>query len=244
MSFDAVHPAFRCGVEAAARAIGREGPVALGEGDTRYEAAEGAVRLQLAVRHGTVRRAAHAGATDPAQRAVLDVFCATLEGLPVQEAAQHAGLHVLHRLRDRGAGAPVKGILTPANAGPLFALPVRLMRQVYGAYRQETGDPEVANRYAPDLPADWLALDEQAKADRLKPLLAEFLAERGLAADALWLVSIDRQVRVVIAVDERIGPAEKPPLLMAFERAMRRATGIRLEIGMAEMRDTNKIRRL
>jgi hypothetical protein len=115
-----VHPAFRAGIEVAGRALAHEGSLAAENGAEIFEAAENGTRLQLAVCRGKIVQAAHQGAQDPAQRAVFDTFCGVVEGLPMQEAADHSGHHAVVRLRDPDAHAPVPGILTPWNANGLF----------------------------------------------------------------------------------------------------------------------------
>lgn len=243
-AFEQVHPAFRAAVAAAGRALGREGAIAAGDGEEILEASENGARLQLAVRRGKILRAAHDGTDDPAQRAVLDVFCRVVEGLPMQEAADHAGHHVIACLRDPDAPSPVPGILTPRNADPLFGLPVRLLRAAHADHRGRHGIRSVENFWNPTVSKDWLRLDEDGQMARLEPILSEFLAENGLDSGALRLVGIENNIRIVMAFAEHIGYDRKPPLLMDFEVKVRAATGDRFEVFAEEMKDINKIRRL
>lgn len=239
-----VHPAFRAGIEAASRALAHEGPLAAENGAEIFEAAENGTRLQLAVCRGKILHAAHQGAKDPAQQAVLDTFCGVVQGLPMQEAADHAGHHVVARLRDPDAHAPVPGILTPWNADGLFHEPMRLLRAAQADYRARHGIESVENLWNPTISKDWLRLDEPAQIAHLTPVLSDFLAAEALAPGDAQVVAVEYNIRVVLAFAEHVKFDRKPRLLMGFERMIRAATGDRLEVFAEEMKDSNKIRRL
>ncbi len=239
-----VHPAFRAGIEAAAQALAHEGPLAAENGAEIFEAAENGTRLQLAVCRGKILHAAHRGAQDPAQRAVLDAFCGVVEGLPMQEAADHAGHHVVARLRDPDADSPVPGILTPWNADGLFHEPMHLLRRAQADYRARHGIESVENLWNPTISKDWLRLDEPAQITRLAPVLKDFLAAEALAPGDVQVVAVEHNIRVVLAFAEHVEFDRKPRLLMGFERMIRAANGDRLEVFAEEMKDSNKIRRL
>ena len=239
-----VHPAFRAGIEAAGRALAHEGPLAAQNGAEIFEAAENGTRLELAVCRGKIVHAAHRGAQDPAQRAVLDTFCRVVEGLPMQEAADHAGHHAVARLRDPDADSPVSGILTPWNAGDLFHEPIRLLRAAHSDYRARHGIESAENLWNPTISKDWLRLDESAQIAHLAPVLKDFLAAEALAPGDAQVVAVEHNIRVVLAFADHVEFDRKPQFLMDFERVIRAATGDRLEVFAEEMKDSNKIRRL
>ena len=64
-------------------------------GEERLQAEENGRCVTLGLRKGKVVSASHEGVTDPAEREVFGAFCRVLEGLPIQEAADHAGHHVM-----------------------------------------------------------------------------------------------------------------------------------------------------
>ncbi len=244
-AFDQVHPLFRAALVAAGRTLAHDKPLSAGEADEELlEAAEEGTCLQLVVRRGKILRAGHQGAEDPATRAILDVFCRTVEGLPLQEAGDHAGHHVIHRLRNGVDTTPVPGILTPRNAGTLFQLPVRLLRLILADYRARHGIESVENFWNPTISKDWLRLDEPAQRARLAPILADFLCEEGLSEGDMQVVGVERNIRVLLAFAAGLDYRRKPSLLLAFERRLHAATGDRLEVFAEEMKDDNKLRRL
>ncbi len=249
MAIDTVAPVFRAAIAAASRDVRLEGrleavPHEAAQNLALYEAEDGGVHLQLRLKKRKIVEAVHSGVEDLAERGVMDTFCALLVGLPIQEAADHAGIHLTERLRDSSQPRPARGILTPGNADPIFRRPVRLIRKIHESYQDASGDHDVENFWNPVFSKDWLKLPLEDQAARLKPLLVEFLSEREQDKDDLYLTDIENGSRVIIAFAEHIGHDEKPSLIMDLERKVRNVTGQRLEFYMAEMKDTNRIRRL
>ena len=212
-------------------------------GEELFEAEENGRRLTLGLCKGKIVSAAHDGVSDPAERSVFDAFCRVLEGLPIQEAADHAGHHVMARRRDPDRRPPVPGILTPWNADPSYHRPMRLIRRIRADYAARQPSASVENFWNPAISKDWLRLDQGGQLARIEPVLGDFLAEQGLAPGSMIAVGVDN-IRVLIAFSQEVGYERKPALLMAFERQLRAATGDRLEVFAEEMADGNRIRRL
>jgi hypothetical protein len=213
-------------------------------GQERLQAEENGRRLTLGLRKSKIVSAAHEGVADPAEREVFDAFCRVLEGLPIQEAADHAGHHVAADLRDLGQARPVPGIMTPWNADPLFHRPMHLIRRIRADYAARQPTASVENFWNPTISKDWLRLAEAEQLDRVDRILSDFHTERNLAPGCLVAVGIENNIRVLLAFSEEVGYAQKPALLMDVERKLRAATGDRLEVFAEEMADGNRIRRL
>jgi hypothetical protein len=213
-------------------------------GEERLRAEENGRCLTLSLRKGKVVNAAHEGVTDPAEREVFDAFCRVLVGLPIQEAADHAGHHVMAAQHDPDQARPVPGIVTPWNADPLFQRPMRMIRRIRADYAARRPSASVENFWNPTISKDWLRLDEAKQLACVDEILSAFLAERGLVSGNLVAVGIENNIRVLLAFSEEVGYAHKPALLMDFERKLRTATGDRLEVFAEEMADENRLRRL
>jgi hypothetical protein len=213
-------------------------------GEERLRAEENGRCLTLGLRKGKVVSAAHEGVTDPAEREVFDAFCRILEGLPIQEAADHAGHHVMAAQHAPGQARPVPGIVTPWNADPRFHRPMRLIRRIRVDYAARQPSASVENFWNPAISKDWLRLDEAKQLACVDEILSAFLSERGLVSGNLVAVGIENNIRVLLAFSEEVGYAHKPALLMDFERKLRTATGDRLEVFAEEMADENRLRRL
>ncbi len=231
-ALDSIHP--NSGAAATSGATGEE--LLKAEDNGRF--------LQLGLRKGKIVSATHEGVEDPDERAVFDAFCRVLEGLPIQEAADHAGHHVVARLRDPDQAPPVPGIVTPWNADPMFHRPMRLIRRIRADYAERQPSASVENFWNPAISKDWLRLDEAEQLTRVDQILGDFQAERGLAPGNLVAVGIENNIRVLLAFSEEVGYEQKPTLLMDFERQLRAHTGDRLEVFAEEMADGNRIRRL
>ena len=244
MMLGEIHTCFREALGAVSARIDHEGEIERPEDAEVFAACDGPLRLQLAVRNGMIMAAAHGGAGGPASRAMLEAYCQAVVGLPLAEAAEHAGHHVVASLRDTGMPAPVEGILTPANAGPLFELPLRLIRRIYETWGEQGGMADRDSLWNPPLSKEWLTLDPAARLARLAPVADGFLAARGLGPADLRLVEVEQASRVFVGFGEAVAPADKPGLLMDLEGALRAATGNRLEVYMQDMKDNNHIRRL
>lgn len=215
-----------------------------GADEERLSAEEDGRRLTLVLSRGKVLSATHDGVADPAEARVFDAFCQVLAGLPIQEAADHAGHHVMARLKRPDGPPPVPGIVTPGNADPLYRRPMRLIRRIRADHAAGRPSAGTENFWNPAISKDWLRLDEADQLTRVDEVLDEFLAERGLAPGSLVAVGVEHNIRVLLAFSDAVGYELKPGLLMAFERMLRARTGDRLEVFAEEMADGNRIRRL
>jgi len=207
---------------------------------------EAGIELRVTIDAGstqlTVLEAQYTGAGDPLAAEVLDTMCKIIVGRPLQEAADHGAIYAVKALSERAAKVP--GILTPRNAGAQFALAERLIRRVH-ASATGPAQPGPRNNAWHLAPArDWVAKSEAEQADVLKPVIAEFLSQKGLAGGDLWISRIERRIRVTVAFSDAVDYAAKPGLLMELERRLRDVAGNPIELFMEELKDANKIRRL
>jgi hypothetical protein len=225
----------------------RAGDFTAKEGET-YAATENGLTLRLRVRkprdRWTVIEARHSGATDPLLRGVIDTFCQVVEGLPLQEAADHGAIHALERLRGDPLARPIPGILTPRSAGTAFTSCERLIRSILAQLEAQDGAQDHANFWNPALSAYWREMSDAARIAALQPVIESFRGAHGLAADDLWVDRIEKARRVIIGFSAKVGYTAKPSLLMRLEVDIRQTTGNRLELFMAEAKDSNAIRRL
>ena len=250
--FADVHPHFRPQLKAALDRLSREGN--LGEPGphlVQVTGSEGPVALSLVVDPQThrVATARHLGARNPAERAVLDLFCKAAENLPIQEVADHVGLKVLDSLVDADKPAPVGGVLLPINAGAPFTLAPRLARKAYDAYRERTGVEDGTNFYYSPAAADWQALSQEDRRGKVDYVLRAFLQSSGLYPDDMTTLRIDKNkygspVRVTVGFSERIPVADKPNLMRRLEQRLRRDLEPEIDLVADRARDKSPLRRL
>lgn len=240
----AIPASMRFGVINAGKNITHEGELEASDGLYTIQAEGVTLSVVIDPDDHVVKLAKHAGAKDMAQRAVFDVFCDRISGLPLQEAADHGCLKTINALTDKKAQRAVPGIVTHFNAGDIFDLPLMLIRDLNTKYRREVKIVGTENFFHPAPKDDWTALSDDAKVELLKPLIARFSEMRGFDAGTLEILSMDNIVRVTISCGDEVEVDAKPKLLMDLEGFIRAETEVQLELYFEAMRDQNKIRRL
>lgn len=209
-------------------------------------AAEGDFEMHLALDvSGKSIRAAWFSAPDNApEAAVLDLLCDYAAGATVRELVEHGLIYVLQELRDPSVPAPVSGILTPRNAGPCFAGPLRLLATLRRAAEAEFGKPDGTNFFDRPYSTHWKSLDKEGKRALVAPHIDAFRAARGISPEAFELVEIDQYDRLFLVFSDEIPAWDKPGLLMEMEHWLRDKTGERIELFTEVVKDENRIRRL
>lgn len=240
-----VHPAFRARLGVEAAQVEHEGDL-VGEGLEVYTRSLDGLTLLIAV-DGTpavVRAARHKGASDDRVRAVCEMFCRWIEGVPLQEAAEHGVLYLIERLRDPQSPAPIRGIRTPRNCGPPFQVLAELARAVFEDCLARRGQKPEHNTWNPKLHADWLNSSESERIDILTRAIELHLRREGAAAGSIWVSDIESGRRVVIGFAGDFPANDKPSSVLGIERIVRELTASRIEVYSEEMSDGNAIRRL
>jgi len=244
-----VHPALVSAARELARHATKAGDVTVAEHGRSYSATEDGVTLSVCLVRGrgswTVAQARYRVPGDAAElTGVLEAFCRAIEGLPLQEAADHGAIHACNGLRASVPQPLVAGIHTPRSMGAAFMRCERLMRAVLAQYRTVSDDRETRNFWNPALSQQWRLKTAEQQLESLRPVVENFRKSQGLAESEIWVARIEKMRRVVIDFGESVDAARKSALLMDLERAVRTATGERLELYMEELKDNNRIRRL
>lgn len=246
-SAELLHPAFVATAAKIASALERRGNVADGDGQV-FRASRGAVTLEIRAKESakdwTIVEARHQGADESNLAAVLDVFCRTIETLPLLEAADHGAIHALARFQECPLIRPVPGILTPRSAGIAFRVAEELIRTILAGHHRKSAAGEPSSTWTPPLSERWRKSVDTERLGALNSVVAKFRAAQSLGDADLWIAEIDRMRRVVVAFGPQVDYRRKPALLLRLEVEMREATGERLEVFMAEASDSNSIRRL
>src|SRR5581483_3442988 len=244
-----IHPALLPAVAAAAQRATRMGALPESADGKVWSATEDGVTLSVSVASGN-KTGLVAGARyqladgAPEITGVLEVFSATIEGLPLQEAADHGTVHACERLRQSIAAPLVKGIHTPASMGTAFRRCNRLIRNIAAQFRAAIGDGNNRNFWNPPLSRGWRLQAAGEQLAVLQAVVAEFCAESSVAAGSICAVRVEKARGGVIDFSEDFAAARKPRALMQLERLVRARTGEMLEIFMEELKDNNRIRRL
>ncbi len=206
------------------------------------QATRGTLGIDVDAQATTVTRACHHGSSGDA-RALLEIVCATIEGLPLREVADHGALRVELALRGRTGARPVAGVTTLGSADLRLAAAEALLRDLVRAWEHANHALPSTNEFVRAASASWREATLQERRARIDAVLDGLLPALGLAADALRFSAVEREVRVVLEARGARSP-ELPSVLFAVERALKEGVDVELSVYIEEMRDTNLLRRL
>lgn len=250
-TWDDVLPIIREGLRATASDMRHESSLDGRVDGRRIEAVEDGASLVLLVRatDNVIAAARHAGGGSEVRRALLEGFCAQIEGVPIQEAADHGSVRLLNSLRNRNQVRPVSGILMPRNTHPDFVLLEHLIRRARDGYAALAGLTDRQNFYEVPPSSAWLARTDQQRTLAVTESIRAFATGHGLSADAITLRELTNDiqkhpVRLFVSFDPDLDPDRKPVLARALEGHLKDRVEWRLELHNEEMHDANRLRRL
>jgi len=189
--------------------------------------------------HHVIRKVAYHGKISDLQRTLLEGLSTIIENKPLIEACQHGVIYLEFELRDHSAVAPVRGIVTPENAHPMFGFLVQLSQGILADYRRSTGFDSTRNYFDQPVSENWKALDQTEKENRIRAALVQHPAGRGVE-----LVRMESQKRVVVGFLEELGGREKQSRLFQLEDFLKNRLEPTLQIYVEPKVDLNKLRRL
>jgi hypothetical protein len=184
------------------------------------------------------------GAKSELEEALLEAFCALIEGLPFQEVSDHGTLRLEQALRDSASTRPVSGVLSPEAADPAFVLPTGLIRAAMADFRMKSDYRKFDNSYDPGLTTEWRKLSSDQKLQKIRLCLAQTAQGLGGHFEDAQLVELEYDVRVVVRLAGALGAGDKQRHLFALERALKKDVEPRIELYLEELKDRNAIRRL
>lgn len=190
----------------------------------------------------TISRARHRGATSLDQRRFLELFCSHLEGLPLAEARDHGAQHVLHFLCGSNASQLVPGLLMPRNAGAWFVLAETLIREISGKQMIASVMKDEPSEWTPPIEGGWTAKSPEEQCADIQPLLCEALAESGFPRCSVKLLTVEKDVKVIVSMSPEVDFVSRPAKLLHTERLLRSKTGRLLEVFVETMRDKSVLR--
>ncbi len=199
--------------------------------------------------HDVISAARHRDIVAGPRRVIAEMLCQIIEGRTVQEASDHGGIVALHRLTQRTDRPMVAGIVLPRNAGRAFVDVIDLVRQVRDSYAQARGLDSTANFFALPPDSQWTSLTLEQKMARARSVVEYFARAESLPTGAICVDRIEKdlngfEIRVVITLNGCLRPGDKPGLVRALERELKRGADEKLQLYLEPVKDRNKIRRL
>jgi hypothetical protein len=238
---EGTHPAYRAALAALSAAPRREGAAPKAPaGGLLIDVSDGDAHLAVAVgAEGVVIDARHRGASGEL-RGLLDGLCELLPGRPFQEGHDHAVIRLEARLRDRGLPSPVRGLLTPRNADPVFARPLAMLRAAYRRWSSKFGAAPGWNFWDDKPAAGWLALPQNEKLARAKAAVAGACRTLGIPAEGVEVLDLLGDCRIVIAYTPQTASSSFAKGMFALERALKAKIDPRIEVQLESLEDRNR----
>jgi hypothetical protein len=222
-------------VKSLAKKVEHEGVMADASFSASFDSAKLSVLLD---EKGLVKNAKHSGSTGP-ERTIMDSFCTVLIGRPLQEGAEHGAIRLETLLRDHSKAIKVKGLLTPETADPIFALPGKLVRQIWTSYVNTQGETPGRNFWRDPVPASWLALSPEEKLKQGQIKLTAAAREFGLQVDVL-VTEIKNDTRLVLSFKQNPDKPDFGRHMIKLERWLRAQMGFEVELQLESIEDRNR----
>jgi hypothetical protein len=241
----ALHPSYTARATARAEAPSHEGRLEPTEDALLLatEIEDATLRLAVTPATRTVQRATHQGAIG-ASRGVLDAWCAVIEGLPVEEACEHGVHRVMDLLRDPEAPPPVRGVITPRNASPLFFDLLDASHRLMRAFVEHTGEPVPDSTYhAPPSPR-WAAMSDADRIAEIREALVLVCAALGLDPTSVEASGMRGVAKVRFDFADSVPIGARGGALLRIEAELQRRVEPSLIVEREAQKDLNKIRRL
>jgi hypothetical protein len=144
------------------------------------------------------------------------------------------------RLRDRESPAPVAGLLTPRNADPVFARPLKMLRTAYRDWLAQSGE-KLGWNFWDDSPAPaWLRLSPDDKLRRSKAAVADGCRALGLADSGVEVLEVLNDCRLVLAATPATLKPEFAPGMLKLEGLVKRTLDHRIELQLESLEDRNR----
>lgn len=249
-SDDAIDPLYIARIMKAFRNLAHQGSI-LEDGDNLLiRSTKDGISLFGAVHTAThtIRRARFSGTNKTVEAGLLEGLCEIIEGLPIQEAADHGIIKLEHEFRQKSAERGVKGISNLFNYPPMFDLPRILMRDLYDTYIKKTGYRPGDNFYHPSVSQKWKAVPDQEKAVAISAVFQQLLKKKGTPYSGLPLelhvMGIELHHKVNVGIQGDVAPAVRAKLYMDFETELRNELEQGIEVFSQNVTDHNSIRRL
>lgn len=213
-----------------------------------FEDSKDGVVLQMRIKPDThiVEDVAFGGNVSPDFSGLLDAFCGSVIGLPIQEVSDHGVSRLELDLRSSEHGPPMTGIVFATAVDNRFDVIEGLVRHILAQYRQLTGYHDTQNEYDVPPAGSWLARSDQERSDLINCVLSGKIEELGYDSTHIELVNVEFNVRVLVRFRDRLAEAnvDKQAVLIALETAMMESIEPRLELYLEPVSDQSQLRRL
>jgi len=187
---------------------------------------------------GFVQSARHSGFAGVLQ-VVMDAFCDVLVARPVQEGSEHGVIRLEALLRTGDRPGRVKGLFTPEMGDPIFAIPSKLIREIFNEYRKTAGGELQRNFWRDPVPKPWKAMSSIAKLERAQGLVTKGCIRLGLQM-SVQVIDIKNDTRLVLSYTQDPTKPNFGHHMIKLERWLRSELGFEVELQLESIEDRNK----
>jgi len=142
-------------------------------------------------------------------------------------------------LRDRTQRVPVPGVVMPENCDPMFALPVRLVRDLLSDYRRQLPSVTNENFYVRPSSPRWRRLSREQRQAEIAVALETFPQ-----GSDFCVITIEGDRRVVIEMAPGMAKESKGSRLLQLERHLQQTVESVLQVHLQVKADLNTIRHI
>ncbi len=204
-----------------------------------FKASEGAGQLAVGLdEQGLVKEAKHKGFTGT-QRALMDAFCVVLQGRTLHEGAEHSGIRLEAYLRDPSKPMKVKGLLTPETADTIFAVPQKIVRQLFADFVTAEKIEVKRNFWRDPVPAQWKDLPYEDKVKEAQKIFVQGCTELDLQTD-VTVTEIKNDTRLVINYKQDKAKLDFGRHMIKLERWLRAKMNFEVELQLESIEDRNR----
>ena len=209
----------------------------------------GCLALNVDSKTHIIHACSHIDVASLEMRVILDVFCEKIEGVPIQDAADHGGLRAIEALRDETKPRPAEGIVLPFNIHPYFQNAIDLVRELRSEYIRRVGDTGEEINYSPPPSENWQDMNKASRCRLLEQGVAEFLSMQIKINQEIQLFDLLEDklgfpLRAVIVFGDGVPVRHKPGLLRELEKHLRRTVEAGIEVISEKATDESPLRRL
>jgi len=198
----------------------------------------GVVLSALVDANTIIYKARYQGTTSTIENGLLEALCVVIENKPIQECSDHAGIHLECMLRTDSQPHPIRGIISPENADPMFELPIKLIRGLLADYRTKTGYQNIENFYDKPISNTWRRLSKTERKEQIQTAI-----DTSTWADGVTVLRLETPRRVILGFEnDDLSSQAKQERMIQLEKHLKEQVESTLQLYMQPKVDQNKLR--
>lgn len=172
---------------------------------------------------------------------MIEILSRQVKGFSMQELAEHGAIRVENVLRDITKPGPVRGLITPENAGKYFTQLNQFNRLAYKKAVEKFGIKFHRNTSEVPVTEQWLNMPVEQRMEKITVETKKFLKEHNLAHVNFTVLGVLAEIQAYIDFEGVTGERERRFIVKNLERQIKESLEGRLEVYLPTAED--KLRR-